>query len=105
MKSWLVFAMVIGPLAALGNLTISDALAPTACEQGSMLLLHVCAAVSLLLALTGSVIGRRAVVTQTDMLARDPAHWMAVAAFYLSLGSAMAIIAMEIPNWILRSCD
>lgn len=105
MTSRLVFAMLIGPLAALSNLAISDALAPTACERGSMLMLHVCAAVSLLLALTGSAIGRRAVVTQTDMLARDPSHWMAVAAFYLSIGSSLAIIAMEIPNWILRSCD
>src|SRR4051794_13310906 len=100
-----LFALAIGPLAALTNLYVSDVLAPTSCEQGSKLLLHVCAGVFALLALTGSLIGRRDLGPAAGNEAHDPSRWLGVVAFYLSIGSALVILAMEIPNVILRSCD
>ena len=100
-----LFALAIGPIAALANLVISDSLAPSACEHGTKLLLHLCAGVFAVLALTGSLIGRRVIASRELMAAPNPSRWLDVAAFYLSIGSAVAIVAMEIPNVILRSCD
>jgi hypothetical protein len=100
-----LLAVAIGPIAALTNLFLSDLLAPSACEQGSKFLLHLCAAMCALLASTGGLIGRRAVTAGQFVAETDPSRWLDVVAFYLSIGSVMAIIAMEIPNLILRSCD
>lgn len=100
-----LFGLLVGPIAALSNLFLSDVLAPTACQQGSKLLLHLCAGVFLLLALTGSLIARRVIASQALMAAPNPSRWLDVVAFYLSIGSAIAIAAMEIPNLILRSCS
>src|SRR4051794_36113452 len=100
-----IFALAIGPLAALANLYVSDTLAPTSCEQGSKLLLHACAGVFALLALTGSLIVRRDLASAAVNEAHDPSRWLGVVAFCLSIGSAIVILAMEIPNVILRSCD
>ncbi|HEV7488138.1 MAG TPA: hypothetical protein VGQ65_20890 [Thermoanaerobaculia bacterium] len=100
-----LFALAVGPIAVLANLFVSDFLAPSACEHGSKLLLHLCAGVFAVLALTGSLIGRRVVASRELMAAPNPSRWLGVVAFYLSIGSAIAIVAMEIPNVILRSCD
>jgi len=103
-----LFALAVGPIAALSNLFVSILLAPSTCEHGSKFLLHLCAGVFVVLALTGSLgslIGRRVVASRELMAAPDPSRWLRIAAFYLSIGSAIAIVAMEIPNLILRSCD
>jgi hypothetical protein len=82
-------------------------LAPTACQDGSKTMLHAVAATCFLVALGGAVIGRahRRFAASPERGAGDRAGWMALAAVWLSIGSAVAIVAMEIPNIILRSCD
>jgi hypothetical protein len=100
-----LFALAVGPIAALSNLFVSNLLAPSTCEHGSKLLLHLCAGAFVVLALIGSLIGRRLVASHEVMAAPNPSRWLGIAAFYLSIGSAIAIVAMEIPNLILRSCD
>jgi hypothetical protein len=105
---WLVVALNLGPLAAVGNVIVSYALAPESCTQGSKLLLHLTSAVFFVLAL-GAVfmarrVGMRMQTPAVDAL-HERMHWMVNAAVVLGLGSALVILAMEIPNLILRSCD
>jgi hypothetical protein len=104
---WLMLAVFLGPLAALANLTIADSLVPTACANGSKTMLHAVAAACFLIALMGAVIGRahRRFTTSPASRVEERARWMALTAVWLSIGSAVAIVAMEIPNLILRSCD
>ncbi|MCU1245277.1 MAG: hypothetical protein JWN02_1187 [Acidobacteria bacterium] len=104
---WLTLAVFLGPLAALANLTICNSLVPTACEDGSKTMLHVVAAATFLIALAGALIGRahRRVATLPATRVQERSRWMALTAVWLSIGSAIAIVAMEIPNLILRSCD
>jgi hypothetical protein len=120
---WLVVALNLGPLAALTNLAVSYALAPETCIRDSKLLLHVSAGVFFVLALAAVFIARRALVAGQRLTVdgntgaagpstanRQPpteerTRWMANAAISLSIASAVLIVAMEIPNLILRSCD
>jgi len=105
---WLVLAFTLGPLAALSNLVVAYVLVPTACEHGSKTLLHAMTIGFLLVALAGAVIGRhyqRKCDEPDPFLPVERARWLAVVAIVLSIGSAIVIIAMEIPNVILRSCD
>jgi hypothetical protein len=100
----LLAATAIGPLAALTNLCLSDALAPAACEHGSKLILHSSALAFFLIALAGVLLARRGLRERNHTPPGRP-HWMAVVAVWLSIGSALVIAAMEIPNLLLRSCD
>jgi hypothetical protein len=103
---WLTLAVLIGPLAALANLTICHSLSPTACADGSKTMLHVTAAACFVIALLGAVIGRaHGRFASAPAATGERARWMALSAVWLSIGSAMTIVAMEIPNVILRSCD
>jgi hypothetical protein len=95
----LMFAMILGPMAALTDLGIAYSLSPTACEQASKTLLHTTSVAFLLMSLCAALIAR----TATDTA--EKSRWMVNVAVVLSLFSAVVIIAMEIPNWILRSCD
>jgi hypothetical protein len=106
-ERWLSFAALLGPLAALTHLSVSDALVPTACAHGSKAMLHASAAAFLVIALAGAAIGWRACrrYASAPLDGEDHRRWLAVAAVCLSISSAVAIIAMEIPNVILRSCD
>ncbi len=105
---WLVFAFVLGPLAALSNVTVSYALMPESCIRGSKLILHISFAVFFALTLLAIGIAWRTRAsfgppTEDDLHERT--HWLANSAMVLAIGSALVLIAMEIPNLILRSCD
>jgi hypothetical protein len=105
---WLTFAFALGPLAALSNLTVCYSLVPTACAHGSKLMLHVTTLVFFIAALAGALIGRHyynQVEESETVLALARTRWLATVAMILSLSSAVIILAMEIPNVILRSCD
>ena len=106
---WLVVALNLGPLAALTNLAVSYALAPETCMRGSKLLLHVSAAVFFVLALSAAFIARRVAPStanrQPSTDVNERTRWLANAAISLSIASAVLIVAMEIPNLILGSCD
>lgn len=94
----LLAAFVIGPVAALTAQLIGYTLAPTACERGSKLLLHATMAAFFVIALCGALLGRA-------RAEEERVHWMSIVATTISLASALVIVAMEIPNLMLGSCD
>ena len=96
---WLMFAIVLAPMAPLTHLLISYALVPTACAQGSKLWLHVSTIVFLIVSVAAGLIAR----WRDD--GDDRTRWMVKAAIALSAMSVLTILAMEIPNLLLRSCD
>jgi hypothetical protein len=105
---WLTFAFALGPMAALGNLVAGYALVPTACAQASKTMLHVSTAAFFVVALIGALIGWRYhnAFAETDgTLWQERTRWVSMVVTVLSIGSALVIVAMEIPNVILRSCD
>jgi hypothetical protein len=105
---WLLFATIVGPLSVLSNLTISYSLVPTACREGTKMLLHFSALTFVLISLCGAFIGRHYARQCDDtggVLWRERTLWVARVALVLALGSAMVIAAMEIPNLILGTCD
>ena len=105
---WLLYALNAGPLSALSNVMVSYTLAVESCLRGSKLILHASAATFFVLSLTGAFVARR-VAAKIGPADIDDLHertrWLATAAVVLSLGSAVLIIALEIPNLILGSCD
>jgi hypothetical protein len=105
---WLIFAFVSGPLAALSNLTVCYSLVPTACEKGTKALLHASTAVFLLVTVAGALLARHYYKTceETEgVLWKERTRWVATMAMLLGIMSILVIVAMEIPNVILRSCD
>lgn len=97
----LMFAFVLGPAAWLLHLDVSYALVPESCGDGSKMILHAVTAVCLVLAafaagISWNIRGRAAV---------ERMKWFATLAFVQSLAMMMVILAQEIPNLILRSCD
>ncbi|HEX8408342.1 MAG TPA: hypothetical protein VF883_05725 [Thermoanaerobaculia bacterium] len=105
---WLVFAFALGPTSALSNLTLSYFLVPESCMRDSKLMLHISAASFLVLTVLAAYIAWR-VREQIGAPDADALHertrWLANSAIILAIASAVLIVAMEIPNVILRSCD
>lgn len=104
---WLVFGLILGPMSALTNLMVSYSLAPESCVRGSKAILHLSFGAFLVLAALAAFIGwrmRRAFRPYEDDL-HERTHWLANAVIVLGIASAVLIVAMEIPNLILRSCD
>jgi hypothetical protein len=105
---WL--AVFAGPLAwAVDELT-SYSLAPTACEAGTKAMLHLVTLLTLLVSLGGALlarsVGRSLPEGSSKSGSRDSrARFMALAGTAMGLGFAVAIVAMEVPNWVLRVCQ
>lgn len=95
----LLCGFLLGPAAALTNLLVTYMLVPTACANRSALMLHVSAAAFFVIALCGVWLGRRVHDGNERM------RWLATVVNVLSIGSALLILAMEIPNLILGSCS
>jgi hypothetical protein len=105
---WLMFAFILGPLSVLTHLNVSYALVPISCARGDKMLLHLSTAVFLLLAAAAAVIGWRIHGRFADgegVLWRERTRWLSAVVVALSISSMVVILAMEIPNLILRSCD
>jgi len=105
---WLMFAFVLGPLSVLTHLNVSYALVPTSCAQGDKMLLHLSTVVFLLLAAAAAFIAGRIYGRFADaegVLWRERTRWFSALVIALSVSSMVVIVAMEIPNLILRSCD
>jgi hypothetical protein len=106
----LLFAFVAGPVAVLTNLTISYMLVPESCERQSKLILHLTTAVFLVViagafALARSIHRRFTAAEAKLILWQERTEWMARSAMILGVASMIVLVAMEIPNLILRSCD
>jgi|SRR5690349_2025605 len=105
---WLTFAFALGPMSALTHLVVAYSLVPTACAQGSKTMLHISAAGFFVVALLGAFIGWRyhGMFDESDDTPwKERTRWLAFVVIVLSLFSALLILAMELPNVILRSCD
>jgi hypothetical protein len=105
---WLVFGFALGPMAALTHLVVAYSLVPSSCAQGSKTMLHTSAAAFFIVALLGAFIGWRYhdSFAETDgVLWKERTRWLSLVVLILSLFSALLIVAMELPNVILRSCD
>lgn len=99
---WLMFALILGPLSVLTHLNVSYVLVPTSCAQGDKMLLHLSTGVFLLLAAAAAFIGWRIYGRFADA---ERTRWLSTFVIALSISSMVVILAMEIPNLILRSCD
>jgi hypothetical protein len=105
---WLMFGFALGPMAALTHLVVAYSLVPSACAQGSKTMLHASAAAFFVVALLGAFIGWRyhgSFAETEGVLWKERTRWLAYVVMILSLFSALLIVAMELPNVILRSCD
>jgi hypothetical protein len=105
---WLLLAFILGPFAALSDLGVAYTLVPTACSHGSKMMLHVTAITCLIFALAAALIGRHyhsEFDAPDSVLWIERTRWMATSSIILGIASAVIIIALEIPNVILRSCD
>jgi hypothetical protein len=103
----LILAVVLGPIAALSHLLLSYSLVPSACEQGTKILLHASTVLFVLVSLAGVLIGRHYgnAGAAAEPARRERTRWMAMLATALSIFSIVVVLAMELANVILRSCD
>jgi small-conductance mechanosensitive channel len=103
---WLTFAFLLGPLSALTHLSISYSLVQSSCEQKSKAMLH---AVTLgflpLCALAGIIAWRILRSCEGTTTRAERTRWLAVVSLVLAVSSAIVIVAMQLPNFILGSCD
>lgn len=105
---WLTFSLILGPMSGLTGMSVAYSLVPEACQRGSKLLLHASNAGAFVLALIAAAIAWRvhAAFADTGGFAwKERTRWMATVALTLALSSLLFIVALEIPNWVLRSCD
>jgi hypothetical protein len=105
---WLLFALILAPSSVLAHLTVSYSLVPTSCAQGHKTLLHLSTCIFLLLAAGAAAIAWRIYGRFRDAeveLWRERTRWFSAFVMALAISSMVVILAMEIPNLILRSCD
>jgi hypothetical protein len=106
---WL--ALLAGPFALAVNELTSYSLAPTACAAGTKWMLHLVALLMLLVSLGGAVLARSVGrglpegSSEGGGLTGARARFMALAGTAMGVGFAVAIVAMEVPNWVLRVCQ
>ena len=105
---WLLLSFWLGPMAALTNLTLNYALAAEACDRGTKTMLHLITFAFVVIALGSALLARRYYKQCEEpdgVLWMERTRWVSLVAMVLSLASAVVIVAMEVPNVILRSCD
>ncbi len=104
----LIFAFILGPMAALTHLGVSYTLVPTACAQQTKTILHLCTVAFLIVAAIAAAISWRIYSGFADaegVLSRVRIRWLSTMSLILAISSGVIILAMEIPNILLRSCD
>lgn len=105
----LLVATLVGAGAWALHLNLSYILAPESCDSGSKAMLHLITVTSLLLTLSAAgyawKIRSQTADRDEPKIWQERMMWMATFVFVLALAMALAVIAQEIPNLILRSCD
>ena len=106
---WLAFSLLLGPASWVLHLNVSYMLVPESCDRGSKLMLHVVTIACIGLALVAAAIAWRIRMQCIDEaspeLWKDRTRWVATMATILSLFIVVVIVAQQIPNFMLRSCD
>ena len=106
------FSVLAGPLAFALTEQLSYMLTPTACWTGRHVILHLVPLSTLLIVLAGALVARgrwkrqpAEGSTEKGIPEDSRVRFMALAGFWLCVSFALAILAMEIPNLVLRACD
>jgi hypothetical protein len=105
---WLMLALWAGPMAVLTNLTVNYSLVAEACARGTKTMLHLITLGFVLIALGSALLARHYYKQCQDagqVLWKERTRWFSLVAMLLSLGSIVVLLAMEVPNLLLRSCD
>jgi hypothetical protein len=104
----LLACVLTPPAAVLANLTLNYALVPTACANGTKGLLHIVTlGFTVICAVTGLLSWRyhEEFSRPANELWQERTRWVAMIGVVLAIFSVMVLVAMEIPNIVLRSCD
>lgn len=104
----LVGAFIASATGWAAHLNISYFLVPESCGAGSKWMLHLVTVICVAVTLASAAIAWkvRASGEATDTLVRKArTKFMSEMVLLLALGFTVVIIAQEIPNLILRSCD
>jgi hypothetical protein len=106
---WLNFALALGPAAWLLHLNVSYMLVPESCGAGTKTMLHAvtaaCAAAALVAAGIAWRIRAACAAEPPESLWVARTRWLATMVLLLSLSMMVVILAQQIPNLLLRSCD
>ena len=107
-RTWLWFAVFVGPLAWSADFGISYALTGRACSVQSAALLLLFSAVAFAVTLWGLVTAVRAIrelpQTADAGIRADPTRFMALSGIDLSGGFLLAIVAAAIPRLMVHPC-
>lgn len=104
---WLIFAFVLAATSWLCHLTVSFALTPEACADGTKAMLHwmtvLCAAGTI----TSGAIAYRVRRTTLGALGETRTTFDFLTLFVLATAVTLTaiILAQEVPNLLLRSCE
>jgi hypothetical protein len=96
----LIAALIIASSGWVLHLNVSYILVPESCSNGSKMMLHALTAICIAFTAIAAAMAWRLRTT-----AREHVQWMATMTVAFSVGLALVIVAQEIPNLILRSCD
>jgi hypothetical protein len=103
--------VLAGPLAWVLTEQLSYMLAPTACWQGSFLILGLVPLGTLSIVLAGALLARNrwkrqpAGSTEEGDARESRSRFLALAGFWLCVSFALVILATAVPDLILRVCD
>ena len=105
----LVAAFLLTISAWFSHLNLSYMLVPESCENESKAVLHAITLVCLAVTAMAGVLAWRtgqAFLSQSETLPwRERTRWMSLMITALAAAVMLVIVAQEIPNLILRSCD
>jgi hypothetical protein len=106
---WLTAALVLGSGGWFLHLNLSYILMPESCVDRSKAMLHLITIGCLLVTALGAGIAwrirTRIIEAPTALPGMDRTRWLATMIMILSLSLMVVIVAQEIPNLMLRSCD
>lgn len=106
MRIWV--GLIVAPLLALTDQTVAFALVHWACAHQSTWVVHLSHVVFLVIASTAAVgawLGWRVTaISAATGEATVPLHFLAGVAMMVAVLSAVTIMAMWIPTWMISSC-
>jgi hypothetical protein len=104
------YSILIGPFAWAADEQIGYTLVYHSCSTGHYYLLHVIGAISILLGLSGVLVGAFCLARTREASldggrTADRSRFMAILGISASLGSVVLMIAQSVPRFMLSPCD